>query len=66
MIKVKSHETDIEKVPKDLQDGNNCADYHAGQAVIECPAGEANRIGNIDSKSRWFQERMIQAIILLP
>ena len=66
VIKVKSHETDIEKVPKVLQDGNNCADYHAGQAAIECPTGEANRIRNIDSKARWFQERRIQAILLLP
>ena len=51
-IKVKSHEKDIEKVPRELQDGKNCADYHAGQAVIACPSGEANRIRNIDSKAR--------------
>ena len=38
----------------------------SGQAVIECPSGEANRIRIIDSKARWFQERMIQAILLLP
>ena len=50
-LKVKSHETDIEKVPQILQNGNNCADYHAGQAVIECPNWEANRIRNIDSKA---------------
>ena len=66
VIKVKSHETDINIVPRELQIGNNCADYHAGQAVIECPTGEANRIRNINSKAGWFQERMIQAILLLP
>ena len=66
VLEVKSHETDIEKVPQILQDGNNCADYHAGQAVIECPIGEANRIRKIDRKVRWFQEGMIQAILLLP
>ena len=49
-----------------LQDGNNCADYHAGLAAGECPSGEANRIRNIDSKARWFQERMVQALLLSP
>ena len=39
-------------VPRELQIGNNCADYHAGKAVIECPTGEATRIRNIDSKAR--------------
>ena len=63
--KVKSHEKDINKVPQILQDGNNCADYHAGQAVIECPNGEANRIRNIDSKARWLLERMRQALLPL-
>ena len=38
VIKVKSYETDINKVPRELQIGNKCADDHAGQAVIECPA----------------------------
>ena len=66
VIEVKSHETDIEQVPKELQDGNNCAAYHAGQAVTEYPTGEANMIRTIDSKARWFQERMIRAILLLP
>ena len=66
VLKVKSHEKDVNKVPKILQDGNNCADYHAGLAVRECPSGEANRIRNIDSKARWFQERMVQALLLLP
>ena len=56
VLKVKSHEKDISKVPQILQDGNKCADYHAGLAVIECPNGEANRIRNIDSKARWFQK----------
>ena len=62
----KPHEKDIDKVPQILQDGNNCADHHAGLAVIECPNGEENRIRSIDSKARWFQERMIQALLLLP
>ena len=65
VYKVKSHGKDINKVTQILRDGNNCADYHAGQANIEWPTGEANRIRNIDSKARWFQERMIQAILLL-
>ena len=63
---MKSHETDTTKVPQVLQDGNNCADYHAGIGVRECPSGEANRIRNIDSRARWFQERMVQAILMLP
>ena len=66
VLKVQSHEKDTNKVPKILQDGNNCADQHAGLGVRECPSGEANRIRNIDSKARWFQERMVQAILLLP
>ena len=52
VLKVKSHEKDINKVPQILQDGNTCADYYAGLAVRECPSGEANRIRNIDSKAR--------------
>ena len=32
----------------------------------ECPSGEANRIRNLDSRARWFQERMVQAISMLP
>ena len=51
-LKVKSNEKDTKKVPKTLQDGNNCADHHAGLGVRECPSGEANRIRNIDSKAR--------------
>ena len=51
VIRVKSHETDINIVPRELQLGNGCADYHAGQAVIRAPAGEVRRIRNIDSKS---------------
>ena len=66
VLKVKSHEKDTNKVPQILQDGNNCADHHAGLAVRECPSGEANRIRYIDSKARWFQERMVQALLLLP
>ena len=66
VYKVKSHETDVDIVPLWLQKGNNCADYHAGRGVRECPNGEANRIRNLDSRARCFQERMIQAIIMLP
>ena len=65
VINVKSHETVINIVPRELQLGNGCADYHAGQAVIEAPSGEVRRIRNIDSKARWFQERMIHALLLL-
>ena len=66
VIKVKSHESDITKVPQVLQAGNNCGDYHAGRGVRECPSGEENRIRNLDSRARWFQERMVQAILMLP
>ena len=34
VLKVKSHEKDISKGPQILQDGNSCADYYAGRAVI--------------------------------
>ena len=66
VLKVKSHERDTSKVPHILQDGNIFADYHAGLGVRECPSGEANRIRNVDSKARWFQERMVQALLMLP
>ena len=66
VIKVKSHETDTTKVPQVLQDGNNCADYHAGLGVRECPSREANRTRNMDSRARWFQEKMVQAILMVP
>ena len=66
VLRVKTHEKDTSKVPQILQDGNNCADHHAGLGVRECSSGEANRIRNIDSKERWFQERMVQALLTLP
>ena len=64
--KAKLHETDINAVPLHVQSGNICADHHAGEAVIEAPASEVAKIRYINSQERWFQERMIQAIMLLP
>ena len=49
-----------------MKQGNDVADHHAGLGVRECPSGEINRIRNLDSKAWWFQERMIQALMLLP
>ena len=49
-----------------MKKGNDVADHHAGLGVRECPSGEANRIRNLDSKTWWFQERMVQALMRLP
>ena len=63
---VKSHETYTSVVPVERQMGNGCADYHAGEAVIEAPSREVARLRGIDSSARRFQERMIQALLLQP
>ena len=64
--KVKSHAKEEHQVPIEMKQGDDVADHHAGLGVRECPAGEANRIRNLDSKAWWFQERMVQALMLLP
>ena len=66
VLKVNSHAKEKDQVPLIMKQGNNVADHHAGLGVRECPSGEANRIRNLDSKARWFQERMVQALLLLP
>ena len=64
--KVKSHSKEEHQVSIVMKQGNDVADHHAGLGVRECPAGEANRIRNLDSKVWWIQERMVQALLLLP
>ena len=54
------------RVPIEMNQGNDVADHHAGLGVRECPTGEANRSRNLDSKAWWFQERMVQALMRLP
>ena len=66
ITKAKSHSKAEHKVPVEMKQGNDVADHHAGLGVRECPQGEANRIRNLDSKVWWFQERMVQALMLLP
>ena len=66
VTKVKSHAKEEHQVPIAMKQGNDVADHHAVLGVRECPTGEANRIRNLDSKARWFQERMVQALMLLP
>ena len=50
ITKVKSHSKEEHQVPIVMKQGNDVADHHAGLGVRECPAGEANRIRNLDSK----------------
>ena len=40
--------------------------HENSKSATTVPTGEATRIRNLDSNARWFQERMIQAILLLP
>ena len=63
--KVKSHDTSHE-VPPELKHGNDMADKYAGQAVIEVTSGDEARVRRLDRKTRLIQERMIQAIFMLP
>ena len=43
--KVKAQTEDENGEPLALRRGNQCADYHAGLAVVEVPASEASSIG---------------------
>ena len=56
VLKVKSHEKDTNKVPQELQDGNNCADYHAergsGNALAGKLTGYAISIAERDGSKR--------------
>ena len=63
ILKVKSHS---DTVPADLKYGNDMADKYAGEAVREVTSGDEARVFRLDRKTRLFQERMIQAIFLLP
>ena len=55
VLKVKSHAKEKDHVPIVLKQGNDVADNHAVLGVRALPAGEANRIRNLDSKARWCQ-----------
>ena len=63
ILKVKSHS---DNVPTDLKYGNDMADKYAGEAVREISSGDESRVRRLDWKTRLIQERMIQAIFLLP
>ena len=63
ILKVKSHS---DTMPADLKYGNDMADKYAGEAVREVTSGDEARVLRLDRKTRLFQERMIQAIFLLP
>ena len=63
MLKVKTH-TDDEQVaalPQPL--GNQCADHHAGLAVVKLLTSEVRWK---DRKQRAIQERMVLALQMLP
>ena len=64
--KVKAHTEDDNIAAPELRRGNQCADHHAGLAVVEVPASEAASIGWMDRKLRAIQERMIIALQMLP
>ena len=63
IIKVKSHS---DSVPTNLKHGNDMADKYAGEAVREVTSGDEARVLRLDRKTRLIQERMIQAIFMLP
>ena len=63
ILKVKSHS---DTMPADLKYGNDMADKYAGKADREVTTGDEARVLRLDRKTRLFQERMIQAIFLLP
>ena len=66
MLNVKSH-TDNEQVAALQQRlGNQCADHHAGLAVVELPTSEVVMIRWEDRKQRAIQECMILALHMLP
>ena len=64
--KVKAHTDDDNIAAPELRRGNQCADHHAGLAVVEVPASEASSIGWLGRKLRAIQERMIIALQMLP
>ena len=61
--KVKSHS---DAVPSELKHGNHMADKYAGEAVREVTSGDEARVRRLDRKTRLIQERMIQAVFMLP
>ena len=63
ILKVKSHSN---TAPTELKHGNDMADKYAGEAVREVTSGDAARVLRLDRKTRLIQERMIQAICMLP
>ena len=64
--KVKGHSDPSHEVPAELKHGNEMADKYAGEAVIEANFGDEARVRRLDRKTRLIQERMIQAIFMLP
>ena len=56
----------VEIVPREHKHGNDMADKYAGDAVIEVASVDEARVRRLDRKTRLIQERMIQAIFLLP
>ena len=63
ILKVKSHS---DAVPTELKHGNDMADKYAGEAVREVTSGDKARVFRLDRKTRLIQERMIQALFMLP
>ena len=64
--KVKAHCDHNSVVPEEHRKCNNMADRYAGQAVVEVTTGDESRVRRMDRQTRLTQERMIQAIFLLP
>ena len=64
--KVKAHCDDEEIVPEVHRKGNNMADKYAGPAVVEVTTSGESRVRRLYRKVRLIQERLIQAIFLLP
>ena len=64
--KVKSHCDKVEIVPLEHKHGNDMADKYAGEAAIEVTSGDEARVRRLDRRTLLIQERMIQAIFMLP
>ena len=62
--KVKGHCSDPAITPVTHQKGNWCADFHAGKAVREVPAKEAESILRKDRELWAIQERLIDILYL--
>ena len=62
MLKVKAHTADEQVAALPQRLGNQCADHHAWQAVVELPTSEVVMIRWKDRKQRAIQERMILAL----